>query len=203
MNDMPNLIARLRQSLRFVEDQLSGDDAVAEAVVNFNLESSNNVSTINQYSRGDTGVISFSTGHACDIRRLSRGSPEDCTHKTNRYNDQLFSMVAMYQFDLEQPVQYSLLETTSDWHMAKCLDPFKWTNEHWNFVRIVIVDKDMEEVEVIRKKLPEERVVLCRFHVIKWFHETIRKFKKFESYSEDGLTQMKYAITNMTYAKSE
>ncbi|KAG6955712.1 hypothetical protein JG688_00011767 [Phytophthora aleatoria] len=177
MNDVPNLIARLRQSLRFVEDQLSGDDAVAEAVVNFNLESSKNV--------------------------LSRGSPEDYTHKTNRYNDQLFSTVAMYQFDLGQPVQYSLLETTSDWHMAKCLDPFKWTNEHWNFVRIVIVDKDTQEVEVIRKKLPEARVVLCRFHVIKWFHETIRKSKKFESYSEDVLTQMKHAITNMTYAKSE
>ncbi|KAG3113143.1 hypothetical protein PI125_g7603 [Phytophthora idaei] len=87
--------------------------------------------------------------------------------------------------------------------MEKCLDPFKWTNEHWNFVRIVIVDKDIQEVEVIRKKLPEARVVLCRFHVIKWLHETIRKSKKFESYSEDVLTQMKHAITNMTYAKSE
>ncbi|KAF1788493.1 Zinc finger, SWIM-type [Phytophthora cactorum] len=39
--------------LRSVEDQLSDDDAVAEAVVNFNLGSLLNVSTVNQSSRED------------------------------------------------------------------------------------------------------------------------------------------------------
>ncbi|EGZ07967.1 hypothetical protein PHYSODRAFT_452438, partial [Phytophthora sojae] len=55
------------------------------------------------------------------------------------------------------------------------MDHFKRANEHWRFVRIVIVDKGMREIDIIRKKLPEARVLLCHFHVIKWLHETIRK----------------------------
>ncbi|KAE8975857.1 hypothetical protein PF011_g24298 [Phytophthora fragariae] len=87
-------------------------------------------------------------------------------------------MVAMDQYGNGHPVQYSLIETNSNWHMAKCMDHFKRANEHWRFVRIVIVDKDMREIDIIRKKLPEARVLLCHFHVIKWLHETIQKSKK-------------------------
>ncbi|ETI49843.1 hypothetical protein F443_06581 [Phytophthora nicotianae P1569] len=83
----------------------------------------------------------------------------------------------MDQFGQGQPVQYSLIETNGDWHMAKCLDHFKRANEHWRFVRIVIVDKDIREVKVIRKKLPEAR-------------------------NEAVLAQMKH-ITNMTYPRTE
>ncbi|KAE8882539.1 hypothetical protein PF003_g33349 [Phytophthora fragariae] len=111
-------------------------------------------------------------------------------------------MVAMDQYGNGQPVQYSLIETNSDWHMAKCMDHFKRANEHWRFVRIVIVDKDMREIDIIRKKFPEARVLLCHFHVIKWLHETIRKSKKYGVYEEDVLSQMKHTITNMTYART-
>eukprot|EP00644_Phytophthora_capsici_P019239 jgi/Phyca11/132972/e_gw1.283.2.1 len=126
----------------------------------------------------------------------------DCTHKTNKYNYQLLSMVAMDQYGCGQPVQYSLLETNADWHMAKCLDHFKRANDNWRLVRIVIVDKDMREVEVIRQKLPEARVLLCHFHVIKWLHETIRKSSKYGPYEADVLNQLRHTITNMTYARS-
>ncbi|KAE9074617.1 hypothetical protein PF007_g25333 [Phytophthora fragariae] len=99
-------------------------------------------------------------------------------------------MVAMDQYGNGQPVQYSLIETNSDWHMAKCMDHFKRANEHWRFVRIVIVDKDMREIDIIRKKFPEARVLLCHFHVIKWLHETIRKSKKYGVYEEDVLSTL-------------
>ncbi|ETL45945.1 hypothetical protein L916_04076 [Phytophthora nicotianae] len=109
----------------------------------------------------------------------------------------------MDQYGCGQPVQYSLLETNSDWHMSKCLDHFKRANEQWRLVRIVIVDKDMKEVEVIRQKLPEARVLLCHFHVIKWLQETIRKSSKYGAFEGDVLSQLKHTITNMTYARSE
>ncbi|KAE8954820.1 hypothetical protein PR001_g32341 [Phytophthora rubi] len=111
-------------------------------------------------------------------------------------------MVAMDQYGNGQPVQYSLIETNSDWHMAKCMDHFKRANKRWRFVRIVIVDKDMREIDIIRKTFPEARVLLCHFHVIKWLHETIRKSKKYGVYEEDVLSQMKHTITNMTYART-
>lgn len=118
-----------------------------------------------------------------------------------RYNYQLLSIVAMDQFGNGQPVQYSFLETTSDWHMGKCLDHFKRTNDHWRVVRIVIVDKDIREIEVIKKKLPEARVLLCHFHVIKRLHDVVRK-RKYGPYSCDVLAQMKYTISNMTYSRT-
>lgn len=68
---------------------------------------------------------------------------------------------------------------------------------------MVIVDKDLCEVEVIRRKLPDVRVLYCHFHVIKWLHDTIRKSKRFGSYTEDLLGQMQHVITNMTYARTD
>ncbi|KAE9325274.1 hypothetical protein PR003_g16521 [Phytophthora rubi] len=123
-------------------------------VVDFNLESALNVSSLHESARGDTGVISFTSGH---MRAMLDSFPEvfqmDCTHQTNQYNYQLLTMVAMDQYGNGQPVQYSLVETNGDWHLSKCLDHFKRANELWRFVRIVIVDKDLREVDVIRNKL--------------------------------------------------
>ncbi|KAG2916839.1 hypothetical protein PC110_g11014 [Phytophthora cactorum] len=127
--------------------QLSDNDAVAETIVNFNLESPKNVSSVYQSACGNTGVISATTGH---VRSMVHSFPEvlqmNCSPKTNKYNYQLLSMIAMDQYGNCQPVQYSLLETNGDWHMAKRLEHFKRANEHWCFVRIVIVGKDMREM---------------------------------------------------------
>ncbi|KAE9356234.1 hypothetical protein PR003_g2423 [Phytophthora rubi] len=114
------------------------DNYLAETVVMFNLENPKNVYTVNESARGDNGVTSLTTAQ---MRAMYDDFPEvlqmDCTHKTNKYNYQLLSDVAMDQFSHGQPVQYSLLETTADWHMAKCLDHFNRANDHWKFVRIV------------------------------------------------------------------
>ncbi|ETI33895.1 hypothetical protein F443_19466, partial [Phytophthora nicotianae P1569] len=197
MDDVRSMISRLRSV------ELSDNDAVSEMIVEFNLESSKNVSTVNENARGDTGVISFTSGH---MRAMLDSFPEviqlDCTHKTNQYNYQLLSMVAMDQYGQGQPIQYSLLETNSDWNMAKALDHFKRANERWKSVRIVIVDKAMKEIDVIRQKLPKARILLCHFHVIKWLHNTIRNSRKFGVYEEEVLVQMRHNINNMTYART-
>ncbi|OWZ04095.1 Secreted protein [Phytophthora megakarya] len=135
----------------------------------------------------------------------------DYTHQTNQYvytrqwarhNYQLLTVVAMDHFGQGYPIKYLLIETNSDRHMAaKCMDNFKRANEHWRFLRIIIVNKDMRETEVIRKKFTEAKVVLGHFHVIKWIHETIRKSKIYDVYEEVVLTQMKHCITNITYAR--
>lgn len=64
---------------------LSDDDAVAEIVTNFNLESKYNVGTVHQSARGYTGVVSLTSGH---MRAMLDKFPEvlqmDTTHKTNK-----------------------------------------------------------------------------------------------------------------------
>ncbi|ETO69805.1 hypothetical protein F444_13671 [Phytophthora nicotianae P1976] len=81
MQDVRNLVARLRNS----GAELSDDDAVAERIVNFNVESPMNVSSVHESARGNTGVISITTGH---MRAMVESFPEvlqmDCTHKTNK-----------------------------------------------------------------------------------------------------------------------
>ncbi|KAE8975494.1 hypothetical protein PR001_g25685 [Phytophthora rubi] len=117
----------------------------------------------------------------------AEGFPEvlqmDCSHQTNH--------------------KYSLVETNGDWHMSKCLDHFKRANEHWRFARIVIDDRDLREFAVIRRTLPEVRIMYCHFHVIKWLHDIIRKSKRFGVYPDDVLTQMAHTITNRTYARTQ
>ncbi|KAG6948324.1 hypothetical protein JG688_00015143 [Phytophthora aleatoria] len=53
--------------------ELSDDDTVPEMVLAFNLKSSANVSSVRESERGDTDVISFTSGH---IRAMSTSFPE-------------------------------------------------------------------------------------------------------------------------------
>ncbi|KAE9345944.1 hypothetical protein PR003_g7668, partial [Phytophthora rubi] len=69
-------------------------------VVNFNLESPLNVSSVHENAHGETGVISFSSGH---MRAMLDRFPEviqmDCTHQTNQYNYQLLTMEAVKEYN--------------------------------------------------------------------------------------------------------
>ncbi|OWZ10709.1 LOW QUALITY PROTEIN: hypothetical protein PHMEG_00016397 [Phytophthora megakarya] len=98
--------------------QLSDDDAVAEFIVDFNLVSLLNVSSLHESARGETVVISFASVH---MRALLDKFPEvlqmDRTHQANQYNYLLLTVVAMDQFGQSQGVQYLLIETNSDWHV--------------------------------------------------------------------------------------
>jgi len=101
MKDVHNLVSRLRNPGKLFRSwafdssltnellglivYMSDDDAVAETIVNFNMESAKNVASVHQSARGNTGVISITTGH---MRSMVESFPEvlqmDCTHKTNK-----------------------------------------------------------------------------------------------------------------------
>ncbi|EGZ26515.1 hypothetical protein PHYSODRAFT_320450 [Phytophthora sojae] len=131
MDDVRSMIRRMKTQGKWLCCcvELSDDDAVAEMILNFNGESPANVASVHESQRGDTDVISFTSGH----------------------------MRAM----------------------------------------------DMREIDVIRKKFPAARILLCHFHVIKWLHETIKKSQTYGAYEAEVLTQMKHTITNMTYSRTE
>ncbi|KAG6946638.1 hypothetical protein JG688_00015942 [Phytophthora aleatoria] len=82
MDDVRNLLTRMRNT----GVQLSDNGAVAELILGFNQDSPKNVSSVHESERGDTGVISFTSGHMVS---MLDSFPEvlqmDCTHKTNRY----------------------------------------------------------------------------------------------------------------------
>ncbi|KAE8969264.1 hypothetical protein PR001_g27552 [Phytophthora rubi] len=66
-----------------------------------------------------------------------------------------------------------------------------------------MVDKDLNEIEVLKKMFPDARIPLCHFHVIKWFRGAVRNDKKFGTYPSEVLKQLDFCVANMVYSKSE
>ncbi|POM81613.1 Secreted protein [Phytophthora palmivora] len=122
------------------------------------------------------GVIEVTSGSMRAMLGIFPGMLQmDCTYKTNKYNYQLLTIVATYPFGQVQPVQYSLIGTTTDMH----------------------------EVDVTKQKQSEARVLCYHFHAIKWLHETIRKSKRYGLYPVDILNQTKHIITNMNVERTQ
>jgi hypothetical protein len=75
-----------------------------------------------------------------------------------------------------QPVQHTLMETNSDWHMMCALRHFARahpTSE--DELKVVMVDKDLNEIRVIRSQFPGAEVLICTFHVKKYLALVSRK----------------------------
>ncbi|KAE8971562.1 hypothetical protein PR001_g26851 [Phytophthora rubi] len=66
-----------------------------------------------------------------------------------------------------------------------------------------MVDKDLNEIEVLKKMFPDARILLCHFHVIKWLRGAVRNDKKFGTYPSEVLKQLDFCVANLVYSKSE
>ena len=103
-----------------------------------------------------------------------------------------------------QFVQQSLIESNSEWHFEQLIAFFQSTHEKWREVRVIVVDKDLKEVNVLMRMFPDARVVLCHFHVLKYLAEHItKKTEKFGAYSEEDLTNINHEVYAMVYAQDE
>ncbi|OWZ22349.1 LOW QUALITY PROTEIN: SUMO protease [Phytophthora megakarya] len=59
--------------------------------------------------------------------------------------------------------------------VGKTLDHFKAANMGWEAIQVVMVDKDMNEISVIKHSFPDATVLLCHFHVLKYRRTVIRE----------------------------
>ncbi|RLN91265.1 hypothetical protein BBJ28_00025456 [Nothophytophthora sp. Chile5] len=65
-----------------------------------------------------------------------------------------------------------MLEANSDWHMDRAIAHFKRSHPtRIKMLRVIMVDKDMNEVRMLQSNFPEARVLICHFHVIKYLKE--------------------------------
>ncbi|OWZ02724.1 hypothetical protein PHMEG_00025668 [Phytophthora megakarya] len=127
----------------------------------------------------------------------------DCTHKTNRYNYQLLTFMAMNEFGEGTVVQHSLIEANGDWHMERAIAHFKRLHpSRINMLRVIMVDKDLNEIRVLESNFPDARVLICHFHVIKYLKE-MRSKPEFCKISGDDASQIDAAVHKMVYAGSE
>jgi zinc finger SWIM domain-containing protein 3 len=57
--------------------------------------------------------------------------------------------------------------------MRWMLEIFKERNDKWNYIRVVMADKDIKERHVIKELLPDTSVLICLFHTLRTFRREI------------------------------
>ncbi|GMF50674.1 unnamed protein product [Phytophthora fragariaefolia] len=107
------------------------------------------------------------------------------------YNYQRCTFMVMAQFGNGQAEQHSVIESNADWHMVKVVKHFQSVND-WERTKVIMVDKDMNEIDVLKSMFPYARILLCHFHVIKWLRNAVRNEKMYGTYSSDELKQLDF-----------
>ncbi|OWZ16801.1 hypothetical protein PHMEG_0009353 [Phytophthora megakarya] len=97
----------------------------------------------------------------------------------------------------------SLLEANGDWHMEKAVTHFKRLHPICiDHLRVIVVDKNLNEIKVLEANFPKALVLICHIHVIKYLKEK-RSKPKYGKVSSDGASQVDAAIHAMVYSQSE
>jgi hypothetical protein len=123
-----------------------------------------------------------------------------CVH---RYNYQLLTFMAVNAFGEGAVVQHSLIEANGDWHMEKAISHFRRMHPtRIDHLRVIVVDKDLNEIRVLESNFPDARILICHFHVIKYFKKK-RSKPEFGKTSTEDSSQIDAAIHNMVYASCE
>lgn len=109
----------------------------------------------------------------------------------------------MDEFGDGQVVQQSLFETNGDWHMSRALEHYVRTNpEAAKLVEVIIVDKDLNEIRVLRSFFPNARVLICVFHTLKWLALVSRK-PEFGKVSAEDHEAVDHVVHGMVYARDD
>ncbi|KUF86859.1 hypothetical protein AM587_10007852 [Phytophthora nicotianae] len=198
--DVDNLVREHASSVASVDD----NDATAREIAVFSAADPENVSFVAETESGETGVISLTTAH---MRRMFGRFSEllmvDCSHKTNRYNYQLLTFMSVNEFGEGCVVQQSLIKPNGDWHMERAIAHFKRSNPtKIDQLRVIVVDKDLNEIRVLETNFPEARLLICHFHVIKYLKE-MRSKPDFGKISGEDASQVDALVHKMVYARSE
>lgn len=111
--------------------------------------------------------------------------------------------MAMNEYGEGAVVQQSLIEANGDWHMEKAVAHFKRMHPtRIDMLRVIVVDKDLNEIRVLETNFPGARILICHFHVIKYLKEK-RSKPEFGKISAEDSTQIDAAIHKMVYASCE
>ncbi|KAJ0406038.1 hypothetical protein P43SY_010094 [Pythium insidiosum] len=199
MKDVENMIAAYNKEVKCEDD----DAACLGKLAVFAAEDGNWVS-IDETAAMETGVINLSSGFMCQtVSRFFEILLFDSSHQTNRFNYQLFTIMAIDDHGRGQAVQHSLLERNADWHMIRVLEHFERVNPGVaEKVEVLMVDKDLNEIKILRKYFPRARVLICSFHVVKYLKAASRK-PEYGKVSADDHDAIDAIAHNMVYARTK
>ena len=96
----------------------------------------------------------------------------DTTYNVNIEGHPLFAALAEDGGGRGKPVAYCYIRSEIKENFHKVLEK---DCEHNNVtgVRIVMVDKDLNEMNAIKEHIPNATILLCKFHVMKYFKKKV------------------------------
>ncbi|KAE9187375.1 hypothetical protein PF005_g20476 [Phytophthora fragariae] len=195
--DVRNMIQDIQNEVK----QECVEERVRSLLDEFRAEESGNVARICKNSDSVATCIVFQT---TGMPKMFSLFPEvllvDSTHKTNDLRYKLFSFMITDAYGKGQFAQHALVDQETDANMELAVEAFQENNKDWAQVAVIMVDKDLTEIGVLEKKFPNARVLLCRFHVLKWFRQ-IRTDDRF-ALSRVLQNEMLLRIKQMVYSKS-
>ena len=97
----------------------------------------------------------------------------DSTYRCNNRKMPLSTMMAMDGNGAGQVVDYALLRNERHETLRLFLSKFKELNSATTQTKLFIVDKDFNEMAVLRELWPDAEVFLCLFHILKSLKQRI------------------------------
>ena len=96
-----------------------------------------------------------------------------------------------------KPVAYSYMRRESKETLRRIIEIFEYNDI--SKIQVVILDKDLTEIAVLKEKLPNTHIQICTFHVIKYFKSNVAKLKE-NSDVKAGLVQL---LRSILYSQTE
>lgn len=108
--------------------------------------------------------------------------------------------MGMNEFGEGAVVQPSLIETNGNWHMEQAINYFKKSHPtRIDSLRLIVVDKDLNEIRVLKSFYLTLKIKICHFHVINRYAPS----GNLGTYAEHNASQDDAAVHKMEYDLSE
>ena len=73
-----------------------------------------------------------------------------------------------------KPVAYSFMRRKTKESLEKIIDIFCEQNDT-SKVNVIMVDKDLTEINLLEEKIPHAHIQICNFHMLKYFKSKVAK----------------------------
>ncbi|VDI04173.1 zinc finger SWIM domain-containing protein 3 [Mytilus galloprovincialis] len=97
----------------------------------------------------------------------------DATYKTNSLRMPLYLIINVDGNGQSEIVAMFLLTQEEELILSLVIEQFKLKNKNWENIRVILTDKDMTERNVLGKAIPQAKLQLCLFHVLRNFRREV------------------------------
>ena len=98
-----------------------------------------------------------------------------------------------------KPVAYTYMRRETKENLTRIMEIFAEYNDI-SKINVVMIDKDLTEISVLKEKLPNAHIQLCSFHVIKYFKTKVSKIDNIKGNEKRDLLQL---LRSILYSDTE